>query len=100
MIMYMYLYVTAFSSYYAVYPYTPCDDDELALTPGDIVYVTESFDDGWLVGISTRTNEYGSFPGTCVCKLRVRPQLRRQERAFPFDRHHYKQQMISMPIEL
>jgi len=49
--------------------YSPCDDDELGLCPGDIVHVTEAFDDGWLVGISERTRCCGSFPGTYVRKL-------------------------------
>jgi Variant SH3 domain len=84
-------------SYYVIYPYSPCDEDELALAAGDIVYVTESFDDGWLVGISQRTNEYGSFPSTCVCKLRVKQRPNYQLLHQP--RHQHRHQ-LSLPVEL
>ena len=57
------------SRYCAVQAYSPCDDDELHLFPGDIVHVTDTFDDGWFIGISERTHNCGSFPGTYVRKL-------------------------------
>lgn len=55
--------------YCAVQGYSPCDDDELALFPGDIVHVTETFNDGWYIGISQRTRCCGLFPGSYVKKL-------------------------------
>jgi len=86
------LVVWSVYSYYVAYPYSPCDEDELALTAGDIIYVTESFDDGWLVGISQRTNQYGSFPSTCVYKLRGRYHPRQYQ--------HQHRHQLSIPIEL
>lgn len=61
-----------FFSCQATFAYIPRDEDELELSPGDIVYVTETFDDGWYVGISQRTNTYGTFPGNFVQRLHLR----------------------------
>lgn len=55
----------------ALFPYVPQNEDELELSSGDIVHVTEIFDDGWYVGISRRTNTYGTFPGNYVQRLRL-----------------------------
>ncbi|ESO09832.1 hypothetical protein HELRODRAFT_167642 [Helobdella robusta] len=54
----------------AVQSYEPQDLDELHLTEGDIVHVTEIFDDGWYVGISQRSKLFGTFPGNFVRKLK------------------------------
>ncbi|XP_006036883.1 sorbin and SH3 domain-containing protein 1 isoform X26 [Alligator sinensis] len=53
-------------SYQAVYSYTPQNDDELELRDGDIVDVMEKCDDGWFVGTSRRTRQFGTFPGNYV----------------------------------
>ena len=53
-------------SYRALYTYVPQNEDELELREGDIVYVMEKCDDGWYVGTSQRTKEFGTFPGNYV----------------------------------
>ncbi|XP_042719390.1 sorbin and SH3 domain-containing protein 1 isoform X28 [Lagopus leucura] len=53
-------------SYQALYSYTPQNDDELELRDGDIVDVMEKCDDGWFVGTSRRTRQFGTFPGNYV----------------------------------
>jgi hypothetical protein len=52
--------------YRAVHPYSPRHIDELEIREGDIVEVMEKCDDGWYVGTSVRTNEFGTFPGNYV----------------------------------
>uniref|UniRef100_A0A8C2U5P9 Sorbin and SH3 domain containing 1 n=1 Tax=Coturnix japonica TaxID=93934 RepID=A0A8C2U5P9_COTJA len=49
-----------------LYSYTPQNDDELELRDGDIVDVMEKCDDGWFVGTSRRTRQFGTFPGNYV----------------------------------
>ncbi|XP_013361635.1 PREDICTED: sorbin and SH3 domain-containing protein 1 isoform X15 [Chinchilla lanigera] len=58
-----------FYSYQALYSYTPQNDDELELRDGDIVDVMEKCDDGWFVGTSRRTRQFGTFPGNYVKPL-------------------------------
>ncbi|XP_073208909.1 sorbin and SH3 domain-containing protein 1 isoform X35 [Lepidochelys kempii] len=53
-------------SYQALYSYIPQNDDELELRDGDIVDVMEKCDDGWFVGTSRRTRQFGTFPGNYV----------------------------------
>ncbi|XP_032301288.1 sorbin and SH3 domain-containing protein 1 isoform X36 [Coturnix japonica] len=53
-------------TYQALYSYTPQNDDELELRDGDIVDVMEKCDDGWFVGTSRRTRQFGTFPGNYV----------------------------------
>ena len=53
----------------AIQTYRPQEIDELLLSKGDVVHVTEIFNDGWFVGISMRTKQCGTFPGICVRKL-------------------------------
>ena len=50
----------------AIFDYEAHADDELALEEGDVVMVTGICDDGWFVGTSQRTGEYGIFPGNYV----------------------------------
>lgn len=57
------------SSYQALYSYMPQNDDELELRDGDIVDVMEKCDDGWFVGTSRRTRQFGTFPGNYVKPL-------------------------------
>uniref|UniRef100_A0A8D0WJG4 Sorbin and SH3 domain containing 1 n=1 Tax=Sus scrofa TaxID=9823 RepID=A0A8D0WJG4_PIG len=56
-------------SYQALYSYIPQNDDELELRDGDIVDVMEKCDDGWFVGTSRRTRQFGTFPGNYVRPL-------------------------------
>ncbi|XP_016870990.1 sorbin and SH3 domain-containing protein 1 isoform X2 [Homo sapiens] len=56
-------------SYQALYSYIPQNDDELELRDGDIVDVMEKCDDGWFVGTSRRTKQFGTFPGNYVKPL-------------------------------
>ncbi|XP_032986405.1 sorbin and SH3 domain-containing protein 1 isoform X47 [Rhinolophus ferrumequinum] len=56
-------------SYQALYSYIPQNDDELELRDGDIVDVMEKCDDGWFVGTSRRTRQFGTFPGNYVKPL-------------------------------
>ncbi|XP_077891887.1 sorbin and SH3 domain-containing protein 1 isoform X13 [Ictidomys tridecemlineatus] len=56
-------------SYQALYSYVPQNDDELELRDGDIVDVMEKCDDGWFVGTSRRTRQFGTFPGNYVKPL-------------------------------
>ncbi|XP_036591279.1 sorbin and SH3 domain-containing protein 1 isoform X43 [Trichosurus vulpecula] len=56
-------------SYQALYSYKPQNDDELELRDGDIVDVLEKCDDGWFVGTSRRTRQFGTFPGNYVKPL-------------------------------
>ncbi|NWH64677.1 SRBS1 protein, partial [Geococcyx californianus] len=58
-------------SYQALYNYTPQNDDELELRDGDIVDVMEKCDDGWFVGTSRRTRQFGTFPGNYVKLLHL-----------------------------
>ncbi|XP_059373563.1 sorbin and SH3 domain-containing protein 1-like isoform X2 [Carassius carassius] len=50
----------------ALYNYMPQNDDELELQEGDLVSVMERCDDGWFVGTSKRTKQFGTFPGNYV----------------------------------
>ena len=52
-----------------VFTYAPQNEDELELQEGDIVKVVEKCDDGWFVGISERTGDFGTFPGNYVKQL-------------------------------
>ena len=55
--------------YRARYRYAPQNEDELELLDGDIVVVMETCDDGWYVGTSERTKEFGTFPGNYVAPV-------------------------------
>jgi len=52
--------------YRALYEYTPRHIDELQINAGDVLQVMEKCDDGWYVGTSERTGEFGTFPGNYV----------------------------------
>ncbi|EFO85444.1 hypothetical protein CRE_06221 [Caenorhabditis remanei] len=52
--------------YRAIYPYQPQKDDELQLFTNDIIFVVEKCDDGWYIGTSLRTGDFGIFPGNYV----------------------------------
>ena len=56
-------------SYRALYDYKTQNDDELELKEGDVIYVMEKCDDGWFVGTSQRTDDFGTFPGNYVEKV-------------------------------
>uniref|UniRef100_A0A4W5MW24 Sorbin and SH3 domain containing 2a n=1 Tax=Hucho hucho TaxID=62062 RepID=A0A4W5MW24_9TELE len=53
----------------AMYNYLPRNEDELELKEGDVVDVMEKCDDGWFVGTSQRSKQFGTFPGNYVKKL-------------------------------
>uniref|UniRef100_A0A4W3K1Q8 Sorbin and SH3 domain containing 1 n=1 Tax=Callorhinchus milii TaxID=7868 RepID=A0A4W3K1Q8_CALMI len=57
------------SLFQAVYSYGPQNGDELELREGDVVDVLEMCDDGWFVGTSRRTKQFGTFPGNYVKPL-------------------------------
>ncbi|MEE6516091.1 hypothetical protein FKM82_025323 [Ascaphus truei] len=49
--------------YQALFNFTPNNPDELQLSTGDVVTVTQRCDDGWYVGVCWRTQKFGTFPG-------------------------------------
>ncbi|XP_058891726.1 sorbin and SH3 domain-containing protein 1 isoform X26 [Acipenser ruthenus] len=55
----------------ALYSYVPQNEDELELREGDVVKVMEKCDDGWFVGTSRRTKQFGTFPGNYVKRLHL-----------------------------
>ncbi|ETE59652.1 Vinexin, partial [Ophiophagus hannah] len=67
--------------YQALYHYRPQNEDELELQEGDRVDVMQQCDDGWFVGVSRRTQKFGTFPGNYVV---------------PFLQPHWKVEMSSL----
>ncbi|XP_078055870.1 sorbin and SH3 domain-containing protein 1-like isoform X28 [Mustelus asterias] len=55
----------------ALYSYIPQNEDELELREGDVVDVMEKCDDGWFVGTSRRSKQFGTFPGNYVKPLNL-----------------------------
>ncbi|XP_059802225.1 sorbin and SH3 domain-containing protein 1-like isoform X4 [Hypanus sabinus] len=55
----------------AIYSYIPQNEDELELREGDVVDVMEKCDDGWFVGTSRRSRQFGTFPGNYVKPLNL-----------------------------
>ncbi|XP_077162486.1 vinexin isoform X2 [Paroedura picta] len=55
--------------YKALYQYRPQNEDELELQEGDRVDVMQQCDDGWFVGVSRRTQKFGTFPGNYVAPV-------------------------------
>nr|XP_023825573.1 vinexin-like [Salvelinus alpinus] len=55
----------------ALYSYVPQNEDELELQEGDLVSVMEKCDDGWFVGTSKRTKQFGTFPGNYVKEVNL-----------------------------
>ncbi|XP_051815676.1 sorbin and SH3 domain-containing protein 1 isoform X2 [Acanthochromis polyacanthus] len=55
----------------ALYSYVPQNEDELELQEGDLVSVMEKCDDGWFVGTSKRTKQFGTFPGNYVKEVKL-----------------------------
>ncbi|XP_067399779.1 vinexin isoform X2 [Emydura macquarii macquarii] len=55
--------------YRAIYQYRPQNEDELELHEGDRVDVMQQCDDGWFVGVSRRTQKFGTFPGNYVAPV-------------------------------
>ncbi|XP_019737558.1 sorbin and SH3 domain-containing protein 1 isoform X2 [Hippocampus comes] len=55
----------------ALYSYAPQNEDELELQEGDLISVMEKCDDGWFVGTSKRTNQFGTFPGNYVKEVKL-----------------------------
>ncbi|KAJ1972552.1 hypothetical protein H4R34_005372 [Dimargaris verticillata] len=50
----------------AVYPFAPRMDDEIQLTPGDVLLLLKIFDDGWAVANNLTTGLEGAVPLVCV----------------------------------
>ena len=65
----MKMYIVCCCRFRAVYKYNPQNEDELELAEGDVVMVMEKCDDGWFVGTSERTKDFGTFPGNYVLPL-------------------------------
>ena len=59
-------FMLSFLRFRAIYRYLPQNEDELELNEGDTIYVMEKCDDGWFVGLSARSKEFGTFPGNYV----------------------------------
>ncbi|XP_060106726.1 vinexin isoform X1 [Heteronotia binoei] len=55
--------------YKALYQYRPQNEDELELLEGDRIDVMQQCDDGWFVGVSRRTQKFGTFPGNYVAPV-------------------------------
>lgn len=49
-----------------IHPYNACMSDELSLVPNHVIYMIDSFDDGWAAGIDPVTGNQGMFPLSCV----------------------------------
>ncbi|XP_066549072.1 sorbin and SH3 domain-containing protein 1 isoform X8 [Amia ocellicauda] len=62
---------TSCEVFQALYSYVPQNEDELELREGDVVNVMEKCDDGWFVGTSRRTRQFGTFPGNYVKPLHL-----------------------------
>nr|XP_015202956.1 PREDICTED: sorbin and SH3 domain-containing protein 1 isoform X11 [Lepisosteus oculatus] len=62
---------TSCEVFQALYSYVPQNEDELELREGDVVNVMEKCDDGWFVGTSRRTKQFGTFPGNYVKPLHL-----------------------------
>ncbi|XP_074837682.1 vinexin isoform X2 [Carettochelys insculpta] len=60
---------TQWTPYRALYQYRPQNEDELELQEGDRVDVMQQCDDGWFVGVSRRTQKFGTFPGNYVAPV-------------------------------
>jgi len=50
----------------ALYDYKPRHADELQLSKDDIIHLVQVCDDGWFLGTSERTKQFGTFPGNYV----------------------------------
>jgi hypothetical protein len=55
-----------FNRYIAKYEYLPNEDDEIDLRKGDLVLVYKMCEDGWFIGLSSRSGKFGSLPGNYV----------------------------------
>lgn len=53
----------------AIYQYTPVLYDELALTPGEVVYCYQIFDDGWCKVIKASSSDQGICPLACLAQV-------------------------------
>uniref|UniRef100_A0A1I7RI03 SH3 domain-containing protein n=1 Tax=Bursaphelenchus xylophilus TaxID=6326 RepID=A0A1I7RI03_BURXY len=54
--------------YRVLYPYEPRQSDELELDENDIIFVVEKCEDGWFIGTSLKSGQFGTFPGNYVVK--------------------------------
>ncbi|KAI8873747.1 hypothetical protein GQ42DRAFT_152498 [Ramicandelaber brevisporus] len=58
-----------------LYQYEPSIEDELPITPGDVVIVFQSFDDGWGQVRKESTGEMGMIPLACTNFHEIQQQL-------------------------
>ncbi|XP_063722722.1 uncharacterized protein LOC134850866 isoform X4 [Symsagittifera roscoffensis] len=52
-----------------MHDFSPKHADELQLMKGDVILVVEQCSDGWFAGKSTKTGQFGLFPGNYVVKM-------------------------------
>ncbi|KAJ3233414.1 Sorbin and SH3 domain-containing protein 1 [Chytriomyces hyalinus] len=57
---------TAATGEKVIYDFNPERPDEIELRVGDVVVITQSFDDGWAIGTNLRTKQEGNFPLDCL----------------------------------
>ncbi|KAJ3340920.1 hypothetical protein HDU93_006005 [Gonapodya sp. JEL0774] len=50
----------------AILDYTPKNSDEVVVSEGDLVFVTEKYEDGWCSGFNIITNKSGFLPLSCL----------------------------------
>ncbi|KAJ3244666.1 hypothetical protein HDU78_010672 [Chytriomyces hyalinus] len=70
----------------AVKRFVPQMDDELALEVGDVVFVEESFGDGWAYGTNEMTDESGAFPLNSVSRS-AKSEVNRVQSIYGASRH-------------
>lgn len=54
--------------YEVKYNFEPEQSDEIELKRGDLILLYKICDDGWSIGLSTRTGQFGSFPFNYIKK--------------------------------
>lgn len=57
------------ANFTAGFSYAARETDELALSKGDLLHVTEQGADGWFIGVNLTSGESGTFPGNFVVAL-------------------------------
>ncbi|KAJ2676154.1 hypothetical protein IWW42_000823 [Coemansia sp. RSA 1085] len=58
--------VTDGDMFTVLYPYTPVENDELAIAPGDKVRVLRTFSDGWTFVQRVDDSKIGAIPAVCL----------------------------------
>ena len=68
----------------ALFNYRPRQSDELELHKGDIISLVDVAADGWFIGTSQRTKQFGAFPGNYVRPITEPPSDRDVQLYMPF----------------